>query len=163
MSKQWRGLHGGWLGREMPGGGCPWQCRSLPEQKREGGSGIQIRCSSIGQVTGGMGCKGWRGAVARERQRVKTPWWVYLGGDEMAAGKGLGELWRAGSGTARESYSGDQDHGDAWGGGEQEVGCGVDGRAVAKGEVLHRRQSGKQREQRVCKGRRRGRKVQGLV
>jgi hypothetical protein len=83
---------------------------------------------------------------------------VYLGGDEVAAGRGSGEPWRAGSETAKESYSGDQDHGDAWGGGEQEVGCGVDGRAAARGEVLRRRQSGKQREQRVSRGRRRGEK-----
>jgi hypothetical protein len=44
----------------------------------------------------------------RERKRVKAPRWVYLGGDEVAAGRGSGELWRAWNGTARRGYGGGQ-------------------------------------------------------
>jgi hypothetical protein len=63
----------------------------------------------------------------------------------VVAGRGLEEPWRARSGTTRGSYSGDQGYSDAWGGGEQEVDCGVDGRAAARGEVLRRWQRWKQR------------------
>jgi hypothetical protein len=44
----------------------------------------------------------------RERQRVKAPRWVYLGDDEVAAGRGSREPWRARNGTARRGYGGDQ-------------------------------------------------------
>jgi hypothetical protein len=86
---------------------------------------------------------------------VAMRWWL--------AERGSVEPWRTWSGTARGSYSGDQGYSDAWGGGEQEVDCGVDGRAAAMGEVLRRRQRWQVEEQRVFRGRRRGGKVQGLV
>jgi hypothetical protein len=44
----------------------------------------------------------------REIQRVKAPRWVYLGGDEVAAGRGSRELWRARNGIARRGYGGGQ-------------------------------------------------------
>jgi hypothetical protein len=44
----------------------------------------------------------------RERQRVKAPRWVYLDGDEVVAGRGSGEPWRARNGIARRGYGGGQ-------------------------------------------------------
>jgi hypothetical protein len=73
MSEQRESLHGGWLGQKMPGGGCPRQCRVLPEREKKGGGGMWVRCSRIDKKSGEMGCRGWCGAVARERQKVKAP------------------------------------------------------------------------------------------
>jgi hypothetical protein len=40
MNEEWESLHKGWLGRRMPGSGCPWGCHALPEQEKKGGGGM---------------------------------------------------------------------------------------------------------------------------
>jgi hypothetical protein len=57
-SEQRGSLHGGWLGQKMPGGGCPRQCRALPEREKKGGSGIWVEGSRIDKSSGGMGRRG---------------------------------------------------------------------------------------------------------
>jgi hypothetical protein len=70
-----------------------------------------------------------------------------MAGGEVAVGKHLGAPWRAQERTPGKGYSGGRSRGDAWGESRQELNGG-EGRAAARGEVLRRRQSGKQREQR---------------
>jgi hypothetical protein len=71
---------------------------------------------------------------------------LQMAGGEVAAGKHLGAPWRAQERTQGKGYSGSRSRGDAWGESRQELNGGK-GRAAARGEVLRRRQSGKQREQ----------------
>jgi hypothetical protein len=59
-----------------------------------------------------------------------------MAGGEVAAGERSGAPWRTRGRTPGKGYSGGKSRGNAWGESGQELNG-----AVARGEVLHRRQS----------------------
>jgi hypothetical protein len=78
-----------------------------------------------------------RGKRIEERMATVA---LRMAAGEVAAGERSGAPWRARGRTPGKGYSGGRSRGNAWGESGQELNDG-EGRAAARGKVLHRRQS----------------------